>query len=50
MPNSPLKFSQTPIELQQPAPILGQHTGEVLGGVLGLSAQELEELGREDVI
>ena len=50
MPNSPLKFSQTPIELQQPAPILGQHTGEVLGGMLGLSAQELEELGREGVI
>ena len=50
MPNSPLKFSQTPIELQQPAPTLGQHTGEVLEGVLGLSAQELEELGREGVI
>jgi len=50
MPNSPLKFSQTPIELQQPAPMLGQHTGEVLEGLLGLSAEELEELGREGVI
>ena len=28
--NSPLKFSQTPVELSAPAPLLGQHTDEVL--------------------
>lgn len=50
MPNTPLKFSQTPIELQEPSPLLGQHTEQVLGEWLGLSAQELAALREEGVI
>lgn len=50
MPASPLKFSATPVELQAPAPLLGQHTQEVLEGLLGLSAGEVEELRREGVV
>ena len=50
MPNSPLKFSQTPVQLNTPAPLLGQHTEEVLGGILGLSAGEIEVLRTEGVI
>ena len=50
LPNSPLKFSETPVQLQEPAPLLGQHTGEVLEGLLGLSAREMEELGRTGII
>jgi CoA:oxalate CoA-transferase len=50
MPNTPLKFSQTPIELQEPAPLLGQHTQQVLGEWLGLSVEELEALRAEGTI
>ena len=49
MPNSPLKFSSTPVELDLPAPVLGQHTDEVLQGLLDLSAEDLEVLHREGV-
>ncbi|MBI2506041.1 MAG: CoA transferase [Candidatus Latescibacteria bacterium] len=50
MPASPLKFSATPVEPGAPAPLLGQHTGEVLRGLLGLAEGELEELRREGVV
>lgn len=50
MPNTPLKFSQTPIDLQEPAPLLGQHTEQVLGEWLGLSVEELEALRAEGTI
>ena len=49
MPNSPLRFSSTPVELNLPAPVLGQHTDEVLQSLLDLSAEDLEVLHREGV-
>ena len=48
--NSPLRFSATPVELRGPAPLLGQHTEEVLSGVLGLTEGEMEALRAEGVI
>jgi CoA:oxalate CoA-transferase len=50
MPNSPFKFSQTPVALQEPAPLLGQHTAQVLGEWLGLSEGEIDALRAEGVI
>ncbi len=50
MPASPLKFSATPVESGAPAPLLGQHTPEVLGGLLGLSVDEVEGLRRAGVV
>jgi crotonobetainyl-CoA:carnitine CoA-transferase CaiB-like acyl-CoA transferase len=46
----PVKFSATPGEIRQPPPLLGQHTEEVLGGLLGLSAQEIETLRAQGVV
>jgi crotonobetainyl-CoA:carnitine CoA-transferase CaiB-like acyl-CoA transferase len=40
----PVKFSATPGRIDLPPPLLGQHTDEVLGAVLGLSAGELGAL------
>jgi crotonobetainyl-CoA:carnitine CoA-transferase CaiB-like acyl-CoA transferase len=47
---SPLRLSQTPVEYQLPPPLLGQHTDEVLAGLLGMDRSEIERLRREAVI
>jgi formyl-CoA transferase len=41
---SPMRFSGTPVEYDAPPPLLGQHTREVLAGVLGMSEAELDRL------
>lgn len=43
---SPLKLSSTPPDTRRPAPLLGQHTEEVLREA-GLSGEDLEALRRE---
>lgn len=45
----PLRFSASKPEKHKPAPLLGEHTHEVLAG-LGLSPQEIEVLSRQGVI
>ena len=47
---SPMRFSATPVAYELPPPLLGQHTREVLGAVLGLSAAQLDELAAQGVI
>jgi len=49
MPNSPFRFSETPVELHQPAPKLGQDTAVILEG-LGYDLQQQEQWRREGVI
>jgi len=44
------RLSRTPGELRSPAPMLGQHNEEVFGGMLGMSAEEIEQLKRDKVI
>lgn len=44
------RLSDTPGELRSAAPVLGQHNEEILGGLLGLSAAEIEKLKQEQVI
>lgn len=46
----PVKFSATPGEVRAPAPLLGQHTDEVLHEVLGLDAAAIEALRRAGAI
>jgi crotonobetainyl-CoA:carnitine CoA-transferase CaiB-like acyl-CoA transferase len=38
----PFKFSKTPAEIRRPAPLIGQHTPQVLQELLGLSLQEVK--------
>jgi formyl-CoA transferase/succinyl-CoA--D-citramalate CoA-transferase len=38
------RFSETPGSIRHPGPRLGEHTDEVLGELLGLHAEELDEL------
>lgn len=43
-------LSRTPGELRSPAPVLGQHNDEILRGMLGMSATEVEQLKQEKVV
>lgn len=44
VPGFPYKLSATPAEIQKPPPMLGEHTEEVLTGLLGFSREGVEEL------
>jgi formyl-CoA transferase len=47
---SPMRFSATPVEHRLPPPLLGEHTDEVLRGVLGKSEAEIARLRAARVI
>jgi len=47
---SPMRFSGTPVEYELPPPLLGQHTHEVLGGLLGMPREELDRLAAMKII
>jgi len=49
-PGFPYKLSATPAEVRMPPPMLGQHTAEVLQGLLGYSAQDLAALKERGAI
>ena len=45
-----IHLSKTPTGIHQDAPAIGQHTDEVLGGLLGLTETELGDLRAEGVV
>ena len=47
---SPMRFSETPIEHEAPPPLLGQHTEDVLRGLLGKSEGEVARLRSEGIV
>ena len=47
---SPIRLSATPVHHDVAPPTLGQHTGEVLAGVLGMQEAEIEALRRDGVV
>ena len=49
MLGNPVRLSDSPTEVQR-APLLGEHTAEVLGGLLGLSADELAQLKKDGAV
>ncbi|MGD9751539.1 MAG: CoA transferase [Acidimicrobiia bacterium] len=50
VPGSPLAFGEIPRDRPVPAPVLGQHTDEVLAEVLGLSSHEIGLLHDKGVV
>jgi formyl-CoA transferase len=47
---NPARLSLTPPSYDRPAPLLGEHTHEVLQGLLGLSDQAIAQLAEDGVI
>lgn len=47
---APIVFSRTPVEMKTAAPSIGQHTREVLGGMLGYSHEEIDDLAGQQVL
>lgn len=48
--NTPVKYSGASPGVRSPPPVLGQHTREILSGVVGLGEGEIEGLIREGVV
>ena len=49
-PGAPYKLSQTPWQLQRPAPLLGEHNEEIYCGRLGYAREELARLRKGGII
>ena len=47
---SPMRFSATPVEYRLAPPVLGQHTDEVLKGLLGKSDADIASLRAEGIV
>lgn len=47
---SPFRFSATPVQYHSPPPTLGQHTRDILQGVLGMEESEISALAGQGVI
>ena len=50
IPGIPIKLSETPGQIDAPAPNLGEHTSEVLTGLLGLEVEEVNQLKQDEVL
>lgn len=49
VPGTPVKFSETVAEIKSPAPVLGQHSREILADA-GFSSEEIDALINEKVV
>jgi crotonobetainyl-CoA:carnitine CoA-transferase CaiB-like acyl-CoA transferase len=47
---SPMRFSDTPVEHERPPPLLGEHTDEILRGLLGLKDDEVAKLRADGAV
>lgn len=50
MVNTPVKFSNAQPEIRMAPPVLGQHTDEILGGILGMNQADIDNLKRDGVV
>jgi len=50
IPGCPINFSDTPVEIKNPAPLVGEHTKEIICDFLGYSFEEYQRLIDDGVI
>jgi crotonobetainyl-CoA:carnitine CoA-transferase CaiB-like acyl-CoA transferase len=49
-PSMPFRETDKPFPIRTAPPTLGEHNREILGGILGLTDAEIEQLAREEII
>ena len=49
-PLAPYRLVGAPFDIERPAPTLGRHNREILGGILGLSGREIADLAKSGII
>jgi crotonobetainyl-CoA:carnitine CoA-transferase CaiB-like acyl-CoA transferase len=49
-PSMPFRETERPFPIRSAPPTLGEHNREILGGMLGLSDEEIEQLARDGII
>jgi CoA:oxalate CoA-transferase len=47
LPGIPIKLSETPGTIREPAPLLGEHTVEILSDILGYSPEQIEGMQKQ---
>jgi crotonobetainyl-CoA:carnitine CoA-transferase CaiB-like acyl-CoA transferase len=47
---NPIKYSATPVDYRRPPPMLGQHSREVLSGLLGYDESEIDDLAARGIV
>ena len=47
---APVVFSKTPIEMHTAAPLLGEHTREVLTGMLAYTEDEVDRMTEDNIL
>jgi len=50
LPGIPIKMYKTPGSVDSPAPLLGQHTEEILKELLGMNKEEVDALRAKDIL
>jgi crotonobetainyl-CoA:carnitine CoA-transferase CaiB-like acyl-CoA transferase len=50
IPGCPINFSKTPVKLTKPAPLVGEHTKDILCNFLGYSEDEYQSLKNEKIV
>ena len=50
IPGCPIKFSETPVKVTKPAPLVGEHSKEILCEFLGYSEDEYQKFREDKVI
>ena len=49
-PSMPFRETEKPFPIRSAPPTLGEHNREILGGILGLSEAEIDQLTRDGII
>lgn len=48
--NTPIKYSYSEPSIRTPPPLLGQHTDEILGEIVGMDDGDIQSLKAEGVV
>jgi crotonobetainyl-CoA:carnitine CoA-transferase CaiB-like acyl-CoA transferase len=48
--NFPVKFSETPVKVENASPVIGEHNESILKRILGYTDEQIDKLKREAIV